>query len=105
MDLPDNLLEELEFMDGITSCNKVENYLMLSEYEQNLLKETEGPAGPVWPGGRRGRRWSLVRQSQGLGLGPGERRRSLGRGLEWPRRSLLPHPGGRSITTIDEASA
>jgi hypothetical protein len=23
MDLPDNLLDELEFMDGITSCNKV----------------------------------------------------------------------------------
>ena len=34
---------------------KVENYLMLSEYEQNLLKETEGPVGLI--GGRRGRRW------------------------------------------------
>ena len=33
---------------------KVENYLMLSEYEQNLLKETEGPVGLI--GGRRGRR-------------------------------------------------
>ena len=76
MDLPDNLLDELELMDGITSCNKVmsstitattiitiihliimikvENYLMLSEYEQNLLKETEGPVGLI--GGRRGRR-------------------------------------------------
>ena len=54
MDLPDNLLDELELMDGITSCNKVENYLMLSEYEQNLLKETEGPVGVL--GGRRGRR-------------------------------------------------
>lgn len=101
MDLPDNLLEELEFMDNITSCNKVENYLMLSEYEQNLLKETEGPVGPVWAG-RKGRRWSLVRQNNSS---LGERRRSLGRGLDWPRRSLMPHPGGRSITTIDEASA
>lgn len=89
MDLPDNLLDELELMDGITSCNKVENYLMLSEYEQNLLKETEGPVGLI--GGRRGRRWSLVR---------GERRRSLGRGTmgQQGRRN-------RSITTIDEASA
>ena len=60
MDLPDNLLEELEFLDNITSCNKVENYLMLSEYEQNLRKETEGPIGTA---GRKGRKWSLVRQS------------------------------------------
>ena len=25
MDLPDNILEELEYLDNITSCNKVEN--------------------------------------------------------------------------------
>ena len=34
----------------ITICiifimNQVENYLMLSEYEQNLIKEIEGPEG------------------------------------------------------------
>ena len=39
MDLPDNFLSELEYLDNITSCIKVENYLMLSEYEQNLTKE------------------------------------------------------------------
>ena len=60
MDLPDNLLDELEYLDNITSCNKVENYLMLSEYEQNLIKEIEGPVSIV---GRKGRKWSLVRQS------------------------------------------
>ena len=75
MELPDNLLAELEILENITSCNKVEsqlkvqkfkrpaskkspvflchqialiyqlsnldqveNYLMLSEYEQNLSK-------------------------------------------------------------------
>ena len=43
MDLPDNILEELEYLDNITSCAKVENCLMLSEYEQNLIKEKEGP--------------------------------------------------------------
>jgi hypothetical protein len=59
MDLPDNLLDELESMNNITSCNKVENYLMLSEYEQNLIKEIEGPVSIA---GRKGRKWSLVRQ-------------------------------------------
>ena len=56
MELPDNLLDELEILENITSCNKVENYLMLSEYEQNLSKEKESPIS------KRGRRWSLVRQ-------------------------------------------
>lgn len=98
MNLPDNLLEELEFMDGITSCNKVENYLMLSEYEQNLHCETEGPLGLL----RKGRRWSLVRQGSSL-ASLADRRRSLGRGagLPWRNNNLA----GRNITTIDEASA
>ena len=65
MDLPDNILfDDLDFLDNITSCNKVENCLMLSEYEQNLIKETEG--GPVISTAtnlrRMGRKWSLLRQ-------------------------------------------
>ena len=63
MDLPDNMfMEELEYLDNITSCNKVENCLMLSEYEQNLIKETESPP----PSGRRSRKWSLFRQASTL---------------------------------------
>ena len=63
MDLPDNiLLEDLDYLDNITSCNKVENCLMLSEYEQNLIKETEGPSVGGNSGHRRGRKWSLFRQ-------------------------------------------
>ena len=58
---------------------QVENYLMLSEYEQNLIKETEGPPGSGL--GRRARKWSLVRQASNLlqaedGTG-GPRRRDL----------------------------
>ena len=67
MDLPDHLfIEELEYLDNITSCNKVENCVMLSEYEQNLIKETESP--PVGGGsyGRRARKWSLFRQPSNL---------------------------------------
>ena len=65
MDLPENILfEDFDFLDNITSCNKVENCLMLSEYEQNLIKETEG--GPIPSSSfslrRMGRKWSLLRQ-------------------------------------------
>ena len=45
MDLPDHILEELEYLgDCITSCDKVENYLMMSEYENNLVKTSEVPS-------------------------------------------------------------
>ena len=56
-------MEELELLDNITSCNVVDNYLMLDEYEQNLIKEGETPGGGGG-GGMRGRlrKWSLVRQ-------------------------------------------
>ena len=36
-------MDEFDFLDNITSCNKVENCVMLSEYEQNLIKEKESP--------------------------------------------------------------
>ena len=57
MDMPDHLfIDELEFLDNITSCDKVENCVMLSEYEQNLIKETaESPMlsrRKMWPFGR-----------------------------------------------------
>ena len=45
------LLEELELLDNITSCNVVDNYLMLDEYEQNLIKEGENPGGGGGGGG------------------------------------------------------
>lgn len=44
LDLPDNILDELEYFDindCMTSCDQVENYLMLSEYENNLNKTHE----------------------------------------------------------------
>ena len=58
-----------------TSLGQVENYLMLSEYEQNLIKEIEGPPGPLT--GRRARKWSLVRQASSLLAEDGGRRRDL----------------------------
>lgn len=85
MDLPDNLLDDLDYIgDCITSCNKVENYLMLSEFENNLIAEM-----PVIMD-RKGRRWSLAKQTE-----------------EEPSKSnkwrLVAGPN-RLITVIDEAS-
>ena len=42
---------------------KVENCLMLSEYEQNLIKEKEGPVTAAY---RKARKWSLVRQGSSI---------------------------------------
>ncbi|XP_024084577.1 monocarboxylate transporter 10-like isoform X2 [Cimex lectularius] len=84
MDLPDNILDDLDYIgDCITSCNKVENYLMLSEFENNLIAEM-----PVIMD-RKGRRWSLARQT--------EEENPKGK---W---RLIPGPN-RVITVIDEAS-
>lgn len=68
MDLPDNILDDLDYIgDCITSCNKVENYLMLSEFENNLIAEM-----PVILD-RKGRRWSIAksRQNTQIGNAPG----------------------------------
>ncbi|XP_028175610.1 monocarboxylate transporter 2-like [Ostrinia furnacalis] len=55
LDIPEHLLEDLDCGgDCITSCNKVENYLMLSEYENNLIAELPNLNE------RRNRRWSIV---------------------------------------------
>ncbi|XP_065225888.1 monocarboxylate transporter 10 isoform X3 [Planococcus citri] len=87
MDLPDNLLDDLDYIgDCITSCNKVENYLMLSEFENNLIAEM-----PVIMD-RKGRRWSLAKQTA-----EEEPSKSTGK---W----RLVAGANRLITVIDEAS-
>lgn len=86
MDLPDNILDDLDLIgDCITSCNKVENYLMLSEFENNLIAEM-----PVIMD-RKGRRWSLARHSE----------EENPRAAKW---RLVPNAPNRVITVIDEAS-
>lgn len=88
MDLPDNLLDDLDYIgDCITSCNKVENYLMLSEFENNLIAEM-----PVIMD-RKGRRWSLAKQTT-------EEEPSTNSTGKW---RLVAGPN-RLITVIDEAS-
>ncbi|XP_046638831.1 monocarboxylate transporter 2-like isoform X4 [Daphnia pulicaria] len=58
MDIPDHLLEELDFAaDCITSCDKVENYLMLSEYENNLIQQSSTSSTE-----RKSRKSSIFRQ-------------------------------------------
>ena len=58
INFPEKFLEELECLENITSCNKVilmfglqtlqvENYLLFSEFEQNLGEELGKPKGKV----------------------------------------------------------
>lgn len=98
MDLPDNILDDLDYIgDCITSCNKVENYLMLSEFENNLIAEM-----PVILD-RKGRRWSLARSkmSQGNAEDAATEEETNGLSKNNPKRKGFPN---RVITVIDESS-
>lgn len=105
MDLPDNLLEDLDYIgDCITSCNKVENYLMLSEFENNLIAEM-----PIIMD-RRGRRWSLARSrtnqsNSGQNSGVQSTNDDEDVKSKWRFANVPPNPNTRMITVIDEASA
>ncbi|XP_078033638.1 uncharacterized protein LOC144468201 [Augochlora pura] len=100
MDLPDNMLEDLDYIgDCITSCNKVENYLMLSEFENNLMAEIITD--------RRGRRWSLARSKGDHSVDrPGglqSTNEESNSKQKWHIANMPPN--NRMITVIDEASA
>ncbi|XP_045499340.1 monocarboxylate transporter 10-like isoform X1 [Colias croceus] len=99
LDIPEHLLEELDCGgDCITSCNKVENYLMLSEYENNLIAELPNINE------RRGRRWSIVvansnsQQQSNQDTNTPEHRNSI----KWKKKCH--NANNRLITVINEAS-
>ncbi|XP_076244984.1 uncharacterized protein LOC143185682 [Calliopsis andreniformis] len=102
MDLPDNVLEDLDYIgDCITSCNKVENYLMLSEFENNLIAEM-----PIIMD-RRGRRWSLARSKGGQSNfeRPAALQSTNEESNSKPKWHVANVPtNNRVITVIDEAS-
>ncbi|KAI5731854.1 hypothetical protein M8J77_017305 [Diaphorina citri] len=107
MDLADNLLDDLDYIgDCITSCNKVENYLMLSEFENNLIAEI-----PIVMD-RKGRRWSLARQGTAAPHGGGTVEPEDGNGNVKNNKWRLLQSGttvpvnvpARLITVIDENS-
>ncbi|XP_059617895.1 monocarboxylate transporter 2-like [Phlebotomus argentipes] len=116
MDLPDNLLDDLDYVgDCITSCNKVENFLMLSEFENNLNAEIPTLL-------ERKRRRVSISMSKNAKIAEadeettsngGEKRIPCGKNckLDCPelpsnshRHHKLWHPPANAITVIDEAS-
>ncbi|XP_034939068.1 monocarboxylate transporter 10-like isoform X1 [Chelonus insularis] len=100
MDLPDNILDDMDYIgDCITSCNKVENYLMLSEFENNLIAEM-----PIIMD-RKGRRWSLAK-AKGLQTNQSNNNPVLDDEDEINSKwRLMSTPmNNRAITVIDEAS-
>ena len=86
--------DQMEMVDNITSCNVVDNYLMLDEYEQNLSKEHEQP--PAGSAGRRLRKWSLARQGSSSEVQ--QRKRSLNNNLTF----LPANTNKRMMNTIQE---
>lgn len=104
MDLPDNLLEDFDYIgDCLTSCNKVENYLMLSEFENNLIAEM-----PIIMD-RCGRRWSLGRpktNQSNCGQISGVQSTTNEQDVKpkWRFTNVPPNTNTRTITVIDEAS-
>ncbi|KAJ2951078.1 hypothetical protein O0L34_g5458 [Tuta absoluta] len=101
LDIPEHLLEDLECGgDCITSCNKVENYLMLSEYENNLIAELPNINE------RRGRRWSIVvanSTNQSLpALQDSRTPEHTRNSLKWKKKCH--NSNNRLITVINEAS-
>ena len=86
--------DQMEMVDNITSCNVVDNYLMLDEYEQNLSKEHEQP--PAGTSGRRLRKWSLARQGSSSEVQ--QRKRSLNNNLTF----IPANTSKRLMNTIQE---
>ena len=124
-------LDELEYLENITSCNKVENVVMLSEFEQNLQLDVAGSdsgiQGASGGGGttpssynkiyknKRGKRWSMFHGDKKDRKGI-KTRGGMKDNLAPPRSSetfqhrnkkwnqVLPGPS-RAITTIEENSS
>uniref|UniRef100_A0A0K2TXY6 Monocarboxylate transporter 10like [Acyrthosiphon pisum] n=1 Tax=Lepeophtheirus salmonis TaxID=72036 RepID=A0A0K2TXY6_LEPSM len=117
MDLPDELFDMEDFeeflLDNITSCDKVENHLVLSEYEQNLILENGAlnnssnseMSSFVAPTVKR--KWSLFRQNPNIHLD----NTPIDSYYHRPATPLSQHGGSvryhspkRSISIINEAS-
>lgn len=99
-DLGDNLLDDYELLaDCMTSCDQVENYLMLSEYENNLIKTRELESFLD----RSRRRKSLGRMHtanmQSQDDSPG-RKCSVGTGKEASNEQRRPSVGVREVPTF-----
>ena len=91
-------IDDMEYLENITSCNKVENVVMLSEYEQNLLKECEdvSEAGAAARYPMRNKKGWFKKQ------GPPSTAAVLKhKNKRW--NQVLPGPS-RAITTIEEHS-
>ena len=92
-------MDDMDFLEGITSCNKVENVVMLSEYEQNLIKECEDTSSTsaVGRGLEMGKASSTTKKWPFKGP-PSTTTRNKKK-KRW--NQVLPGPS-RSITTIEE---
>ena len=125
-------LDDLEYLENITSCNKVENVVMLSEFEQNLQLDVANSDSGIHAAStgashpsynkmyktKRGKRWSMFHgdHKKDHKTGGMKNRGGVKDHLTPPRSSetnkhrnkkwnqVLPGPS-RAITTIEENSS
>lgn len=100
-DLEDDLVFNEDYLEGITSCNKVENCVILSEFEQNLMKETSDVS--VQQSQRRMRdpntkKWFPYKKHQ-IQHHP---EAMANRGKKW--NQVLPGPSKEMATVLEETS-
>ena len=91
-------MDDMDFLEGITSCNKVENVVMLSEYEQNLSKEKEDNSD--LPG------QTNTGTTLGGCVGKTIFNPKINGTTYWPLKhcltKLLPHSGDQAVVTYQE---
>ena len=95
----DEMVDYLE-MEGITSCNKVENCVILSEFEQNCIKENdEFPSGSRRMRDPNTKKW-FVKSSKNDRMLSNHHHHH--RGKKW--NQVLPGPSKEMATVIEESS-
>ncbi len=103
--------EELEYLEGITSCNKVENCMFLSEFEQNLIKETseakpglQGATG-LYANARGGQKKWYKKKKAARGAGGNNLAPEVARNRSKRWNQVLPGPSKEMATVIEETTS
>ena len=104
--------DEIEYLEGITSCNNVDNCVVFSEFEQNLLKESGGefqPAGmgAISRGGSRSlyqkgnKKWYKKKRKGNASKATPEV--AMNKSKRW--NQVLPGPSKEMATVIEETTS
>ena len=99
----EDLVFNEDYLEGITSCNKVENCVILSEFEQNLMKDTSEFGASVQQRRLRDphtKKWFAAQRGKKHGHHP---EALANRGKKW--NQVLPGPSKEMATVIEEQTS